>query len=193
MAGKYKAKLLVEEIFDPEKGWNYSQNQVPVQKSSARDGNPNFTVNIDGVEILVFQLTEWEDSVVSNVNPMRIVTRTTFPGIDLLDAKALLSGSYDASGLPSFGLNDSGEIVLQAAFPVGPDFPVELARKQLQVCMGLISEDATTLLQSWKAKDAPETDWETVQNVAKVAGVFAKANFGKGTVPLGKKCPLSAA
>jgi hypothetical protein len=177
MAGKYKAKLLVEEIFDPEKGWNYSQNQVPVQKSSARDGNPNFTVNIDGVEILVFQLTEWEDSVVSNVNPMRIVTRTTFPGIDLLDAKALLSGSYDASGLPSFGLNDSGEIVLQAAFPVGPDFPVELARKQLQVCMGLISEDATTLLQSWKAKDAPETDWETVQNVAKVAGVFAKALF----------------
>jgi len=179
MAGKCRGKLLVEEIFDPEQGWNYSQNQVPVQKNSAPDGNPCFIVDIDGIEMAVFQQNKWKDSVDSHINPMRIVTITTFRGINLRNAKALLNGNYDSSGLPNFGLNDSGEIVLQAAFPVGPDFPVELARKQLQVCMGLISEDATGLLQSWNAntQEAPKADWETARNVAKVAGVFAKALF----------------
>jgi len=178
-------KMLIEKIFDPNMGWNYSEKQVPVRQTLASDGNPNFIVKVDDIEMRVFEWTRWQTSVSSKQAPMRIVVRTTFTNVNLLDAKKLLDGSFDAAGLPGFALDKDGQIVLQAAFPVGPDFPVDLARKQLLVCMGLISEDATELLQAWNqnkttsddSKKTSEFDWDTAQGVAKVAGTFARALF----------------
>ncbi|RMF59942.1 MAG: hypothetical protein D6748_05235 [Calditrichaeota bacterium] len=175
--GLTRKPLLVEDIFNPDKGWAFSAREVPIETGHAHDGNPYFIVNVDGIEILVFQITEWKEGVSSNVSPQRIVAMTTFPGIEITDPKAFLQANNITHGLPLYGVNDEGIPTMETAFPVSDDFPVEIARGQLQVCLGIISEEARDFLKG-VGENEKSFDWGTAQEVAKVAGVFLGALLG---------------
>ncbi len=177
---KSNSTILLDDIFDPKKGWGFSVQEVPLQRASADDGNPYYLLTVDGIEIIAFEQSTWEAGVVRSVPASRLVVMTIFEGYKLSDANALLSGSYDARGLPSFGINEDGQITLQTAFPIAKGFPIDLARKQLMVCMGIISEESKELIRAWNENVDSEFDWRKAKNVASVAGTFLRAFLGVG-------------
>ena len=102
------------------------------------------------------------------------VAMVTFSGFTVNDAVALLKTNYSTNGLPCFGLNDDGEITLEASFPICADFPLKWARRQLMISMGYLAEQGRELMDLW-SRNQPSNQQagsDTAVNVAKVAGVF---------------------
>jgi hypothetical protein len=164
---------VLDDIFDPAKGWPFSPAQVPLQRSTAHDGNPYYIATVDGIPLEVFEQNRWKEGVSRKAPPGRLVVYTSFTGVEITNPKALLIGAFDARGLPSVGLNPQGRPTLQAAFPYAPEIPLEIARKQLMVCMGLVAEQAAELLRAWNQKSGP--DLGTVETIASIAGAFLSA------------------
>jgi hypothetical protein len=180
-------RLLVEHIFDPRQGWDYDPDLVPVTRSAAVDGNPLFTVNVDGIFISVWQVTRWKEGHESNVSPWRLICKCWLTGYTMTDATAFLTDNHAMCGLPCFGLDSDGTITLQSAFPISRTFPVGLARKLMLTSLGLIAHNANNMIQAWSGNRAPASapqgsggpgfSWEAAGKVAKVAGMFLGALF----------------
>jgi hypothetical protein len=171
-------KLLVEKIFDPKSGWPYESSLVPVEKKMF-DDTPNFHVVVDELTLVVWQITKWEDGSESEHSPDRIVIRMDFSGIEISDPAAFLHSNYDASALPSWAIDEKdGQPALQAAFPVSADYPLDLARRQTIVCMGIVAEQAAEALAAWEQNADKKDSWETAGKVAKVTGMFLGALLG---------------
>jgi hypothetical protein len=174
-----RSTIVLDDIFDPAKGWSFSSAQVPVQRNIHASGNPWYLVTVDEIPLGVFEKSAWADGIISSVSPNRVVVRAMFTGFTLKEPRGLLRGSHESCGLPSFGLDEQGNITLQAAFPIGLGYPPDLARKQVMVCMGLIAEEMKEKLAAWnRPNNNIEIDWDTVKNVASVAGVFLRAFIG---------------
>jgi hypothetical protein len=132
-----KSTIVLDEIFNPAKGWQFSPDQIPLQRKISADGTPFYLVTVDDLPLTVFEQSKWREGVISDVSPSRIIVTTRFRGVTLTDPRALLRGSYATRGLPSFGLDEEEGINLHTALPIGP-VPADLVRKQVMVCMGLL-------------------------------------------------------
>ena len=87
-----------------------------------------------------------------------------------------------------FGFNkNSGQPTLHTGFPIAAGFPVDLARRQLMVCMGLLSLNARDLLNAWNQNSATpqpnstprrEVDWSAREGIASVAATFLRGLLG---------------
>ncbi len=64
---------------------------------------------------------------------------------------------------------------------IAPGYPVDIARRQLMVCMGILAENADRLLTAWR-KNAEQkkqsANLDQAKNVATVAGTFLRAFAG---------------
>jgi hypothetical protein len=114
---------------------------IPKVSFQFRNTSDHFVVKL-GIEMDVCEITEWNAGSSSEVllKPDIIFARITFTGVDITDPNVLLNSNYSSCNLLVWAIDDEGELCMQAGFPVGPDFPVDLARRQLQVCMGYINE-----------------------------------------------------
>jgi hypothetical protein len=177
---KPQRTILLDDIFDSEKGWDFSNDQVPIKRTVNADGNTVYTVTVDEIVVTTFEQSKWKDGVIRSVSANRLVAMVKFTGINITNPTALLLGSFRAKGLPSFGVDDSGSLYLHTGFPIAPDFPLDLARKQLMVCMGLLAEEAAANLQVWtkRPKTKADFDWDTAKKVASIAGTFLRAFLG---------------
>lgn len=169
--------LLLDDIFDPDKGWTFPQHVVPISTILAPDGNVNYVLSLGRATVRVFEQSRWLAGAEKSVSPARIVIQTSFPGVVINQPVALLRGTLDASGLPSFGIDSAGVAHLQAAFPISADFSVEVARRQVLACLAIVFDEAQHLWAAWTQSSTSEFDWETVRNVASVVGVLLRAFF----------------
>ncbi|GAA3557997.1 hypothetical protein GCM10022197_11630 [Microlunatus spumicola] len=169
--------LILDDIFDPAQGWPYPFHQVPVERGAAHDGNPYYQVRVDGVEVFVFEQTEWADSATrSDSSPARlcVTVPTEFVGVN---ASGLLEDNADTHGLPGWGLDEDGDLAFHHALPFAEGFPVEWLRRQMLVSIGLSVEafrDAKALVDA-EERGRPARQWESARQVASVAGIFARA------------------
>ena len=179
--------LLLDAIFDPQKGWEYSPSHVPLKRIIGDDGNVNYAVTVDDNVIMVCEQSELKGGEDSDEPANRLVAKVYFTGLEISDALAFLQSNAGTSGLPAWGLDGDGDLTLQTAFPISADFPVEWARKQLLVCMALLREATYDFLKAVNQEE-PETaapqhlssqedrfDWDSAKQVASVAGEFLKA------------------
>ncbi len=173
--------IVLDDIFDPAKGWQFPAHQVPLSRGAADDGNPYYYVTVDGIDLLVFEQTAWKDNVKSNVAPTRLVVKSYITGVTITEPGALLMGTNDSNGLPSLGLDEEENVTVQVSLPIAEDFPLEWLRKQLMVCMGLVTEETQDLIRAWNTPDnaleEANFNWDTAKNVASVAGSFVAAFF----------------
>src|SRR5262245_4755572 len=177
-----KSTVVLDDIFNPAKGWAFHAHQVPLSRRSATDGNPYFLVTIDDIELLVFEQHEWKEGVTSNVPATRLVVKSFISGVNITNPAALAKASSRSNGLPSYGLDDDGDVTLQAALPFADNFPLEWLRKQVMVCMGLVAEEAQDFINELDSPDTTTSqesnfDWNIAKNVASVAGIFLGAFF----------------
>ncbi|WP_350348201.1 hypothetical protein ABIQ69_16455 [Agromyces sp. G08B096] len=169
--------LVLDDLFDPAKGWPFSANQVPLTRRAAPDGNPFYHLVVDGIELQVAEKKEWEDGVTSRVAPTRLVVLAYIMGVTITDATVFASANADTFGLPALGIDGDGDVTIAAAIPFEDGFPLDLLRKQLMVCIGLVVETTAGLLLVWNTPDdaRQRVDWEAAARVAGVAGQFLRA------------------
>lgn len=171
---------LLDAIFDPSQGWRFSPQHVPVSRHVGEDGSPYYSVNVDGTWMAVYEQTRWAEGVQRTVPANRLVVSTLFQNIVVKDPSALLRECLAHRGLPSYGLHSDGSLYLCSAIPIGSELPVDIARRQILACMGLVAEQAAQSLRNWNASPGPSSlDWTTVGKVAGVAGIFARALFDR--------------
>jgi hypothetical protein len=165
---------VLDEIFDPAKGWPFSAAEVPLQRTETPDG-PQYLATVDGVPIRVFEQSRWKEGVSRKTSPRRLGALTAIGDVNITNPNALLTACFDTLGLPSFGLDPQGNPTLHAAFPYEAEIPLDVARKQLMVCMGLLSEQSRELIQAW---NSASSTWQVAEGVASVAGAFLRAFSG---------------
>ena len=71
--------------------------------------------------------------------------------------------------------------MLETALPIGPDFPIDLARRQLLVCLGVIAKQARGFLRGM-AQHGAQNCLEAAQQPPRLTGIFLEAlssNSGK--------------
>lgn len=146
---------ILAAIFDTTKGWPFSPDEVPLTYGEAPDGNPFVVVNVDGREIVVAEKTQWADGANEGPSPHRIIAFLAFSGIAVSDTKVLLQENLGTHGLPSWGIDDDGDLTLSASVLVGASIPLEITRKQLLVGLGLIAETVDKILDAVN-QSAPE-------------------------------------
>lgn len=172
---------VLDKIFDRSDGWNVPADEVPVQRmTTATDGNPNYRVTIDEIEIITWEVHRWLD-VERNVSAGRLVARVQFNNITISNTHAFLTDTYSWNGLPAFGISPEGQPSLHTGFPIAPGFPIDLARRQLKVCMGLLAIQSRDLLTAWnRGTSTPQQpiDWTGVEGIASTAGTFLRALLG---------------
>jgi hypothetical protein len=176
---------VLDDIFDRQKGWYISENEASVRRVHAPDGNPAYLVTVGRITIVAFEAHVWAAGSEKNVTAGRLCAYVAFEGIEVTDPKAFLFDSFDTKGLPSFGLDpEDMQPVVQTAFPIAPEFPVDLARRQLLVCMGLLSIEGEKLLTAWSADSSSprggseSIDWDMATHVAGVAATFLRSFVG---------------
>jgi hypothetical protein len=173
-----KTTLVLDDLFDPEKGWTFPPRQVPIERSAADDGTPTYLLRVDGYPVIVYEQTEWADGFRSSVSAMRICFAID-SGIVVVDALPIAEATLVTSGPPAFGVDDDGEMAVVYALPFSEDFPLEFLRKQLVVAIGLgvqeIREAQAGVDEEERAK--PAARWNQAREVASVAGTFARAFF----------------
>lgn len=148
---------MLRALFDPAQGWPFSESEVPLTWGEAPDGNPFTVVNVDGREIVVTEKTAWADGESEGPSPHRIVAFLAFSGIAVSDPKVLLQENLGTHGLPSWGIDDDGDLTLSASVPVGKTVPLDIARKQLLVGLGLIAETVDKILDAVNAEADSKT------------------------------------
>jgi hypothetical protein len=181
---------LIDRIFDRALGWAVPVDAAPVVRGVAPDGNPTYTVTVGEINVIVWEIRGGDGGGVRDVSAGRLAARVEFLGITIRDPAALLTDSYRWTGLPSCGLNEAGQPTLRAAFPVSPSFPVDLARRQLMVCICTLVMQAQLLLDTWRRNSgappripAPAStngvpDWSRATGIAAVVGAFLGAHAG---------------
>lgn len=177
---------LIDKVFDRGLGWDIPAEAAPVTPSLAQDGNPTYTVTVGEINVICWEIREWEDDGVErDVSAGRLAAKVEFTGITIHNPSALLTDGYRWNGLPSCGFNAAGQPTLHTAFPISETFPVDLARRQLMVCIGLLVQQAQTLLTAWRGNavkptqpTARQRDWGTAKGVAAVVGAFLGALTG---------------
>ncbi|MFI6054523.1 hypothetical protein ACIBCO_31085 [Streptomyces violascens] len=174
---------VLDKIFDPADGWDMPAAVVPVNRTQSSDGNPNYLVTVDGIIIRAWEAHRWGEGVERAVTAGRLAARVEFTGITIHDFRALLTDNFSWSGLPAFGFNSaSNQPSLHTGFPIAAGFPVDLARRQLKVCMGLLAITSRELLTAWNQTTAtPQRvrDWSTAEGIASVAATFLRGLFGE--------------
>jgi hypothetical protein len=177
---------VLDDIFDREKGWSISDHEAPVERK-VTEGNPNYLVTIGRITMLAYEQKRWSPGSEIDVWAGRLCVTVEYFGITITNAEGLLFRSYETRGLPSFGINpDNRQPTLQTAFPIAPNYPVDLARRQVMVCMGLLAVQGEELLAAWNAnKLTPrspgrdrEFDWDLAGSVAGVAAKFLRGFVG---------------
>ena len=169
--------IVLDDLFDPAKGWPFSANQVPLIRRAAPDGNPFYTLTVDGIELQVAEKKEWAEGVVSRVAPTSLIVLAYIMGVTITDASALARGNANTFGLPALGIDGDGDVTITAALPFEEGFPVDLLRKQVMVCIGLVVETTAGLLLAWNdpANSQQRVNWEAAGEVAGIAGSFLRA------------------
>jgi hypothetical protein len=131
---------LLPALFDPAQGWPFSENEVPLARGKAEDGNPFVVVTVDGREVVVAEKTAWAGDEDEGPSPHRIVAFLAFTGIAVDDTNILLQENLGTHGLPAWGVDDDGDLTLSVSVLVGPSVPLDVVRRQLLVGIGLIAE-----------------------------------------------------
>jgi hypothetical protein len=175
--------ILLDDIFDPAEGWPFSSREVPIRRIAARDGNPMYEVEVDGIQVNVFEQAECEDGSEGDIPTNRLVVKTWMLNVSLNNPEALLEATNENNGLPSLGLDEDGDVTVQVAVLFADDFPVDWARKQLMVAMGLVAHFTMGFIRGYNKLHEEDSayssevdfDWDTAKNVASVAGEFLKA------------------
>ena len=173
-----RTTLVLDDLFDPRKGWDFPAHQVPIERSAAHDGNPMYVLNVDGIEVVVFEVTKWAEGSRETVPAMR-VSFVIASELEVADARVLAEANMETLGLPAWAVDDEGEIDIAYSLPFSEDFPVEFLRKQLLVAIalavGAVRELRADVEDSERAR--PAARWNQARNVASVAGTFARAFF----------------
>ncbi|MEU6370043.1 hypothetical protein ABZ876_31060 [Streptomyces sp. NPDC046931] len=173
---------VLDKIFDRTDGWNYSAGDVPIRRViHLADGTPNYEVTVDGIAIYTRELHRWKEGIERNVSAGRLVAVVQFTGITIHDPQKLLVATYETSGSPAFGISPQGQPSLHTGFPIAPGFPVDLARRQLMVCMGLLAAESRELLTAWNQNPVtPQrtVDWTRYEGAASTAATFLRSLLG---------------
>jgi hypothetical protein len=175
---------LIDKIFDRTLGWEVPADAASVVQGVAHDGNPTYTVTVGEINVIVWEIRGWDDyEGARDVSAGRLAAKVEFLGITIRDPAALVTDGYRWTGLPSCGLNEAGQPTLNTAFPISPSFPVDLARRQLMVCIGTLVMQAQLLLDTWRRNSgAPQqipagiSDWS--KGIVAVVGAFLGALAG---------------
>lgn len=154
---KEERRPVLPAVFDESQGFWFSPEEVPVQWGEAPDHNPVAIVTVDGHEIVCAEKTAWTDDDSSGPAPHRIVAFLAFSGIAVSDTKMLLHENLGTHGLPAWGLDEEGDLTLSASVIVGENIPLDVTRRQLLVCLGLISEAVEKILDAVNAETPPES------------------------------------
>jgi hypothetical protein len=166
---------LLDSIFDRDLGWSVPEDEAPIQRNLGKNRNPYYSIKVGRVLVQCWETRSWEDGDgASPVEAGRLVAVVYFSGLELssVGPSLLANITFDTKGLPAFGIDrEDGQPSLHAAFPVWPDFPVDVARRQLMLCIGLLVDQAEGLLQVWREDEGAE-------NVAPVIGAFTRAFSG---------------
>jgi hypothetical protein len=141
-------RRLLSALFDPAQGWPFSEEEVPLSRGEAPDGNPFVVVNLDDREVVVAEKTAWAGDDEEGPSPHRIVAFLAFTGVAVDDTKILLMENLGTHGLPAWGIDDDGDLTLSVSVLVGPAVPLDVARRQLLVGIGLIAETVDKVLDA---------------------------------------------
>jgi hypothetical protein len=135
-------RLLIRDIFDPRRGWNYAPEDILLREEY--DGEVlYYVVVLYGVVMAVYQTANpWGEGW-----PDLVVVASTLEGPSEYDPTSLLGCNSAAAGFPSIGVDEDGQTVVQASFPLSPNFPVYLARKQVVTCLGAVASRVSELLE----------------------------------------------
>jgi len=183
---------LIDRIFDRALGWAVPADAAPVVRGLAPDGNPTYTVTVGEINVIVWEIRDGGDGDVRDAPAGRLAARVEFLGITIRDPAALLTDGDRWTGLPSCGLNAAGQPTLNTAFPISPSFPVDLARRQLMVCIGTLVMQAQLLLDTWRrnsgappripvpARTTGVPDRSRATGITAVVGAFLGALAGSG-------------
>lgn len=141
---------MLAALFDPARGWPFSEAEVPLTRGSAPDGNPFVVVNVDGREVVVAEKTAWagDEEGGGDSSPHRFVAFLAFSGIAVNDSKVLLQENLGTHGCPAWGIDDDGDLTLSVSVLVGNTVPLDVARRQLLVGIGLIAETVDKILDA---------------------------------------------
>ena len=163
-------------------GWQVPADAAPVVQGVAHDGNPTYTVTVGEINVIVWEIRGWDDDgVARDVSAGRLAAKVEFLGVTIRDPAALVTDSYRWTGLPSCGLNEAGQPTLNTAFPISPSFPVDLARRQLMVCIGTLVMQAQLLLDTWRRNSGTPARIPAVgTGIVAVVGAFLGALAGAG-------------
>ncbi len=145
-------RLLLPAVFDEKQGWAFTAEEVPLAWGQAPDENPFVVVTVDGREIVCAEKTAWAEGDEGSSTPHRLVAFLAFSGIAVSDTKVLLQENLGTHGLPAWGLDEDGDLTLSASVPVGPAIPLDVARRQLLVGLGLIAETVDKILDAVNAE-----------------------------------------
>lgn len=155
---KEERRPVLPAVFDEAEGFWFGPDEVPIQWGEAPDANPVAIVTVDGHEIVCAEKTAWTNDDASGPAPHRIVAFLAFSGIAVSDTKVLLQENLGTHGLPAWGLDEEGDLTLSASVIVGEAIPIDVIRRQLLVCLGLISEAVDKILMAVNAEaPAPES------------------------------------
>jgi hypothetical protein len=152
-----------------------------VKRSIAKDGNPVYSVMVDDTNVAAYEQHVWAPGASSSVSAGRLCAIVVFTGITINKPQNLLGATFDTRGLPSFGMTKEGQPTLHTAFPIAPGYPVDFARRQLMVCMGILAQEANRNLTAWRnlpAQVQRSANVDRAKNVATVAGTFLRAFAG---------------
>lgn len=141
-------RRLLPALFDPAQGWPFSEDEVPLSQGEAPDGNPFVVVNLDGREVVVAEKTAWAGDEEEGPTPHRIVAFLAFTGVAVDDPNVLLQENLGTHGFPAWGIDDDGDLTLSVSVLVGPNVPLDVARRQLLVGIGLIAETVDKVLDA---------------------------------------------
>jgi hypothetical protein len=139
---------LLAALFDSSQGWPFSEEEVPLTRGAAPDGNPFVVVSVDGREVVVAEKTAWAGDENEDSSPHRFVAFLAFSGIAVNDPKVLLQENLGTHGFPAWGVDDDGDLTLSISVLVGNSVPLDVARRQLLVGIGLIAETVDKILDA---------------------------------------------
>jgi hypothetical protein len=192
---------VLDAVFDPEQGWDVPAEQAALTRTLSSDLNPNYQITVDGIVVSCYEKHRWDESARSSSPAGRLCARVVFTNAVIHRPLGVLADNWAFDGLPGFGVDPEGRLSLHTGIPIARGFPVDLARRQLMVCIGVLADTANNLLRAWAEADraapaqpgpgqagrrppapAPtprkSADWDRARNVASVAGKFLGALIG---------------
>jgi hypothetical protein len=157
-----KPTLILDDILDPKKGWPFSKTQVPIERDLTDFGTPIYKLSVDGVDVMVYEVTTWADDEDSIVDPTCIAVMSHIEGLEIDNLRdpcdmfhRLLLDGFGSKGSFCPGFDDDGQGYYLTTLPFAKGFPVDWLRKQFMVNVGLIAEQ-TRSLEKALAEDSPD-------------------------------------